>query len=44
MNWFFVELNVDIEELPVLRSWNRYIMRHGEHIVFAEDAIDDTDI
>lgn len=22
-----------------LRSWNRYIMHHGEYIVFAEDAI-----
>lgn len=27
-----------------LRSWSRYIMRHGEYIVFAEDVKDGKNI
>lgn len=41
---FFRRIKRRHRRITGLRSWNRYIMRHGEHIVFAEDAIDDPDI
>lgn len=36
---FFRTIKRRHRRITGLRSWNRYIMRHGEYIVFAEDAI-----
>jgi hypothetical protein len=41
---FFRKIKRRHRRITGQRSWNRYIMRHGEYIVFAEDAIDDPDI
>ncbi|WP_391209475.1 hypothetical protein [Psychrobacillus sp. L4] len=41
---FFRRIKRRHRRITGLRSWNRYIMRHGEYIVFAEDAIDDPNI
>lgn len=38
---FFRTIKRRHRRITGLRSWNRYIMRHGEYIVFAEDAISD---
>ncbi|MCM2534132.1 hypothetical protein NDK43_19405 [Neobacillus pocheonensis] len=41
---FFRRIKRRHRRITGLRSWNRYIMRHGEYIVFVEDAIDDPNI
>lgn len=41
---FFRRIKRRHRRITGLRSWSRYIMRHGEYIVFAEGAIDDPDI
>ncbi|WP_391202783.1 hypothetical protein [Psychrobacillus sp. L4] len=41
---FFRRIKRRHRRITGLRSWSRYIMRHGEYIVFAEDAIDDPNI
>lgn len=33
-----------LRRITVLRSWNRYVMRHAEYFVFAENSIGDTEI
>lgn len=38
---FFRGIKVRHRRTTGLRSWNRYITRHGEYIVFVENAIDD---
>lgn len=38
---FFRGIKVRHRRITGLRSWNRYIMRHGEYIVFVENAIQD---
>ena len=41
---FFRKIKRRHRRITGQRSWNRYIRRHGEYIVFAEDAIDDPNI
>jgi hypothetical protein len=41
---FFRKIKRRHRRITGLRSWNRYIMRHGEYIVFAEEAINDSNI
>lgn len=41
---FFHEIKRKHRRITGLRSWNRYIMRHGEHIVLTEEATQDPNI
>lgn len=41
---FFRGIKVKHRRITGLRLWNRYIMRHGEYIVFAENATKDPNI
>ncbi|MCM2532277.1 hypothetical protein NDK43_07600 [Neobacillus pocheonensis] len=41
---FFRTIKRRHRRITGLRYWNRYIMRHGEYIVFAEDAINNPSI
>lgn len=41
---FFREIKRDHRRITGLRSWNRYIMRHGENIVLTADAFKDKNI
>lgn len=41
---FFRKVKTQHRRITGLRSWNRYIIRHGENIVFVEDALRDPSI
>lgn len=41
---FFREIKRDHRRITGLRSWNRYIMRHGENVVLTADAVKDNNI
>jgi hypothetical protein len=41
---FFREIKRDHRRITGLRSWNRYIMRHGENVVLTAEAIKDKNI
>lgn len=41
---FFRGIKRDHRRITGLRSWNRYIMRHGENVVLTADAIKDNNI
>lgn len=41
---FFREIKRDHRRITGLRSWNRYIMRHGENVVLTAEAVKDKNI
>lgn len=41
---FFRKIKQRYRRITGSRTWNRYIMRHGEYIVFAENSLDDADV
>jgi hypothetical protein len=41
---FFRKVKTQHRRITGLRNWNRYIIRHGENVVFVDDALHDPDI